>query len=91
MNAKGVFEWEVGGWFNCLQDGCEEYIPTLEEALDIVYQGAMNDYARQGMYAYGRAPKEMRFAGSKFVKEVIADLFMTDGDVQDLQAEGYLL
>ena len=35
-NIKGIFNWEVGGWYNCIQDHCEECIPdTVEDAKEI--------------------------------------------------------
>ena len=36
-NIQGAFNWLVGGWYNCLQDGYEEDIPALEEAKEEVY------------------------------------------------------
>ena len=38
-NIEGAFNWLVGGWYNCLQDGYEEDIPSLEEAKETVYAG----------------------------------------------------
>ena len=81
-NIKGVFDYEAGGWYNCIQDDCVEYIPgTEEEAKQTIYDESMVDAARDGWYGCGRAPKEMRFAGSEFVREVIDYLFKTDGDI----------
>lgn len=92
-NIKGVFNWEVGGWYNCIQDGCEEYIPdTVEEAKEIVYNGSLNDASRDGWYGCGRAPREMRFAGAEFIRECIDRLFATDGDVAEIaEAKGWRL
>lgn len=84
-NVKGIFDWEVGGWYNCIQDSCEEYIPdTIEEAKKIIYDEAMVDYAEPGIYRTGRAPREMRFAGMDFIKAVIDELFATDGDALEI-------
>jgi len=84
-NIKGVFEYEVGGWYNCIQDHCEEYIPdTRQEAMQIVYEESLEDRAGQGFYQTGRAPREMRFAGADFIREVIEHLFNTDGDIEDI-------
>ena len=92
-NIKGIFEWEVGGWYNCIQDSCEEYIPdSINEAKEIVYEESLNDASRPGWYGEGRAPREMRFAGTEFIKEVIDHLFKNDGDVQDIAiAKGWEL
>lgn len=84
-NIKGVFDWEVGGWYNCIQDDCTEYIPnTYKEAFALIYEEAMNDAASGGHYIVGRAPKEMRFAGKEFIEECLAHLFRTDGDVEGI-------
>lgn len=90
-NIKGVFNWEVGGWYNCIQDGCEEYIPdTLREAAEIIYNGAMNDAAGEGWYRDGGAPKEMRFAGTEFVLECIERMFKKDEDAMEIaEAKGW--
>lgn len=83
-NIKGIFEWNVGGWYNDLQDGNEEYIPSLDEAKKFVYEDALENYARSGIYSCDRAPREMRLAGKEFIMSVINHLFDTDGDAQAL-------
>ena len=84
-NIKGIFDWEVGGWYNCIQDGCEKYIPdTLAEAMDIIYNEAMTDKAEGGSYAIGRAPKEVHLAGRDFAMKVIDRLMATDGDAIEI-------
>lgn len=87
-NINGVFSWEVGGWFNCWQDGIEEEIPSLEEAKKLVYEESLEDAAGAGWFSCGRAPREMRFAGSEFIREVIDYLFEKDEDVAELKAQG---
>ena len=85
QNVKGVFMWEAGGWYNCIQDGCEEYIPdTIEEAKQLVYEESMTDASRPGCYMTGRAPKEMRFAGEEFIRSAIDHLFAHDGDIEEI-------
>lgn len=92
-NVKGVFNWEVGGWYNCILDGCEEYIPdTLEEAKDIIYNESMTDSAGAGWFMVNGAPREMRFAGTEFIKECIDHLFAKDeyGDISEItEAKGW--
>ena len=84
-NVKGVFQWEVGGWYNCIQDGCEEYIPeAIEQAKDIIYCESMVDSARPGMYRCGGAPYEMRFAGEAFIRSAIDYFFAHDEDVKEI-------
>ena len=84
-NIKGVFDWEVGGWYNCIQDGCEEYIPdTLEQAKEIIYEESLTDSAAPGHYRMNGAPREMRFAGSDFIRSAIDHLFSTDEDALEI-------
>lgn len=92
-NARNIFDWEVGGWYNCIQDGCEEYIPdTIEEAKEIIYDETMNCSSRGGGHFSTRPIEEVRFAGSAFVKEVIDKLFKKDGDIVEIaEAKGWVL
>lgn len=83
-NIEGAFNWHVGGWYNCLQDGYEEDIPTLEEAKDTVYIEAMNNMYKSGYEGCGKAPKEMRFAGEEFCRAYVEKLFAEDGDAEEL-------
>ena len=83
-NIKGAFNWHVGGWYNCLQDGYEEDIPSLEEAKDTVYTEAMNNMYKSGYEGCGKAPKEMRFAGEEFCRAYVEKLFAEDGDAEEL-------
>ena len=86
-NIEGAFNWLVGGWYNCLQDGYEEDIPSVEEAKETVYCEAMNNLYRNGSELIGRAPKEMRFAGEEFCKELVEELFLNDGDAEEIWGE----
>lgn len=83
-NIQGAFNWLVGEWYNCYQDGYEEDIPTLEEAKEEVYYGAMNNLYRGGSESCEKAPKEMRFAGEEFCRAYVEKLFKTDIDAQEL-------
>lgn len=83
-NIKGAFNWLVGGWYNCMQDGYEEDIPTLEEAKEAVYDEAMNNLYTGGGEACGKAPKEMRFAGEEFCRAYVEELFQKDEDVEEI-------
>ena len=92
-NIKGVFNWTVGEWYNCLQDGQEEYIPdTIEEAKEIIYNDSLNDAAGAGWYRNNAAPKEMRFAGTEFIKERIDRMFKKDEDIAEIaEVKGWML
>jgi len=64
----------IGGWYNSMLDGYEEDIPdTIESAKQIVYEEAM-EYA----------PKEIRFAGTRFCKSRIDRIFESDSDVKEI-------
>lgn len=87
-NIKGAFDYEVGGWYNCWQDGMEDEIPDRETAMEAVYKAAMNDdYRLKGNVHFGHAPKEMRFAGEEFCRKCIAKLFAKDDDALELWGE----
>ncbi len=90
-NAKRAFEYECGGWYNCTLDydaeECREYIPaTIEEAKDFIYDEALNNAYGSGYCGYGKAPKEMRFAGESFIRQAIDFFFErdADGDVAEI-------
>lgn len=85
-NIKGIFNWEVGGWYNCIQDNCPEDIPDTEaEAKEIIYDEALTDAAGAGSYHTGRAPREMRFAGEAFIRRVIDAIFARDEDIAEIR------
>ena len=86
-NIEGAFNWLVGGWYNCLQDGYEEDIPSLEEAKEEVYCEAMNNLYVGGGEGFGGAPKEMRFAGEEFCRELVEELFLNDSDAEEIWGE----
>ena len=81
-NIKACINWEIGGLYNCYQDGEEEYIPdTYEEVFDLVYWGCMNNLYGVGYCGSNKAPREMRFAGEKFIKETVDGCLRKDEDV----------
>lgn len=83
-NIKGAFNWEFGGIYNAFQDG-EEITLTLNQMKDLVYDAAMDaDYRVAGSCGSGRAPKEMRFAGTEFCRNYIDKLFAKDPDVKEI-------
>jgi hypothetical protein len=80
-NIVAGFNFEVGGWYNCYQDDIIEYIPdTIDQAKDIIYDCVISNLYDEGYCGSDKAPKEMRFAGEKFIRDVIDQLFETDGD-----------
>ena len=86
-NIEGAFNWFVGGWYNCFLDGLDEDIPSLEEAKETVYAEAMNNLYKGNNEIVGRAPKEMRFADEEFCKELVEELFLNDGDAEEIWCE----
>lgn len=87
-NVKEGFDYIVGGWYNCVQDDYLEGIPdTMKEAKNEIYFNVMENKYEPGCEMYGRAPREMRFAGEKFIRERIDELFETDGDIACIAEE----
>ena len=85
QNMRNAFNWIVGGYYNSLQDGFEDYLPKSREDLaDEVYTSAMTNLYRPGMEGFGKAPREMRFAGEKFCRAYIDWKIETDGDVAEI-------
>ena len=85
-NTKAAFNFEVGGWYNCIQDGIPEAIPdTIEEAKEIIYRGAIEDKYFEGGVRVFAAPEEIRFAGKEFIMEIIDNLFEKDDDVKEIK------
>lgn len=87
-NIINACDWIVGGYYNSLQDGDMEYLPeSMEELQEEIYSSALeNKYTGDGEI-YGRAPKEMRFAGSEFCKAIIKEYCESDSDVQEIAEE----
>lgn len=84
-NIKGAFEWIIGGYYNCIMDGCEEEIPnSAEELKEEIYSSALNNLHRAGYCGFNKAPREMRFAGEAFCREYIEKLWAKDGDVEEI-------
>ena len=78
-NITHAYNWIVGGYENSVQDGQMESMPSAEEMFGEVYGDAMTYKYAAGMYLNHNAPKEMRFAGAKFCKKFLYDLFIKDG------------
>ena len=79
----------VGSYYNYLQDYDEEeakrYLPKSRKALeDEIYENAMLNEYKPGVERFGKAPKEMRFAGTEFIRKRIADELAKDGDVMEI-------
>ena len=69
--------------YNDIQDDNPEYLPcSYEDLLDEVYEGAMENLYAEGYEGYGKAPKEMRFAGAKFCKAYADYLLKNDTEVK---------
>ena len=89
-NIKHCFENLTGEWYNCIQDGCPECIPdSLEEAKQYIYEESLVNKYAEGYCGSGKAPREMRFAGTQFVRDSIDKLFAEDeyGDVAVIAEE----
>ena len=81
-NIKHCINYIVGGYYNCLQDDCPEYLYESHEALENeIYESAITNTYGPGYEGYGKAPKEMRFAGESFIRSTIKKLLDKDDDV----------
>lgn len=84
-NIRNCVNWVVGGYYNCIQDHTPEYLPESYEALkQEIYDSAMKNLYKPGYEGYNKAPKEMRFAGTEFIKKKIDQVLREDGDVQEI-------
>ena len=84
-NIKNAINYIVGEYYNCIQDNCPEYLPESYDALkQEVYKSAMQNLYGPGYAGYGKAPKEMRFAGREFCETRVEVLLKKDGDVQTI-------
>ena len=84
-NLRYAFSWIVGGFYNDLQDGNEEYLPgSREELAGYIYESAMTNLYDVGYEGYGKAPKEMRFAGEKFCRAYIEWKLDNDSDAKEI-------
>lgn len=84
-NIYHAVNWIVGGYYNCLQDDMPEGLPESYDALKAeIYDSAMQNLYAPGYEGYGKAPREMRFAGAEFCKRRIDELCRKDGDVLEI-------
>ena len=82
-NIEKAFAHIIGGYYNMLMDG-ELHSFNPDEVKKEIYESAMVDQYTDSSVFYGRAPKEMRFAGADFCKKLIDDLFANDEDVKEI-------
>lgn len=84
-NITECFNYEVGGWYNCVQDGCEEHIPdTRDEAEAFIYDAAITNLYKPGYCGANKAPGQMRFAGKEFMIDFIHELFDGDNEIVEI-------
>ena len=91
-NVKEAFTWITEEYWNLYELGYEEEIPPLEDVKEQVYNSAINDNycTREGWRQFGAAPREMRFATTKFIKDYIEELFSKSSLVYEIwMKDGY--
>lgn len=77
--VKLAFDYEIGGMYNEVFDGWEEYLPeTVDEAVEFIYECAIDNAYGPGYCGCGKAPREVRFAGKEALKAYIKHLILTD-------------
>ena len=82
-NIEKAFAYIIGDYYNMLMDeNLDSFDP--DKVKREIYESALVDRYTDGCVFYGRAPKEMRFAGVEFCKKTVDDLFEIDGDVADI-------
>ena len=85
-NIHNAINWILGGYYNCLQDDCPEYLPESREALEEeIYTASVNNLYSEGCERIGKAPREMRFAGEKFIRDFITEKLENDGDFIEIR------
>ena len=88
-NTKHCINWIVGGYYNMLQDGYEKGYPkTMQELEDEIYFSTVRNGYYIGAERIDKAPKEMKFAGEKFIRAYIKFMLEDDEDVAEILAVG---
>lgn len=84
-NIMNAINWIVGGYYNDIQDGCLEYFPSsMQELEDEIYRDSLvHKFSTNGVQ-YDRAPKEMRFAGGTFCRNLIHEELVKDSYVAEI-------
>lgn len=84
-NIMNAINWIVGGYYNDIQDGCLEYLPSsMQELEDEIYRDSLvHKFSTNGVH-YNGAPKEMRFAGETFCRNLIHKKLAKDSDVAEI-------
>lgn len=83
-NIINACNWIVGEYYNSMQDGYTEDLPTMEELQEEIYLSALRDRYTGCGVQFDNAPKEMRFAGTEFCKAVIKEFCEADSDVKEI-------
>lgn len=78
-NIRCGYNWVIGGLENSVQDGHLEGMPAVEEMFEEVYDEVTSCTFDEGFCDSKAAPICMKFAGKKFIREQIANLFQKDG------------
>lgn len=76
--VTAAYNWNIGGLENDVQDGNREDMPPIEEMFDLVLDAVMTEDYGVG-YCGPNVRTELRFAGNKFIRQTLADLFREDG------------
>ena len=78
---ENAYNWNIGGLENDVQDGHmtqEEFEKVAADFFEYIYTEAMTTRYEPG-FCGGKAPKEMRFAGRKFCRNYLEELYKRDG------------
>lgn len=78
-NIRCGYNWVIGGLENSVQDGHIDEMPSVEDMFEEVYDEVTSCTFDEGFCDSKAAPICMKFAGKKFIREQIANLFQKDG------------
>lgn len=82
-NIKKAYNYITGEYYNCVQDNCPEYMPeTLQDLIDEIYSGCMNNEYDDGYCAVGTKGRATRFNGKEATMNYIKQLLKDDGDIK---------
>ena len=84
-NIKKAYNYITGEYCNCIQDNCPEYMPeTLQDLIDEIYNGCMNNEYDDGYCAAGTKGRTTRFNGKEATMNYIKQLLKNDDDIKEM-------
>lgn len=90
-NIKKAYNFITGEYVNALYDNCLEYVPnSLQDIIDEIYKGCMNNEYDDGYCAAGTKGRATRFNGKENTLNYIKQLMKDDSEFLELgKAKGW--